>query len=63
MAKKQPGSQGVLDLTAPSEQTAVLDEIPVQDVWAVGPAYSKLLKAAGITTARKLRDADRQWKE
>lgn len=27
----------------------------------VGPGYSKRLKAAGITTARKLRDADRPW--
>jgi DNA polymerase V len=61
-AKKSPEpSQGVLDLTAPSDQTQVLEETPVEDVWGVGPAYSKLLREAGITTARKLRDADRRW--
>ncbi|HKC66305.1 MAG TPA: Y-family DNA polymerase [Pyrinomonadaceae bacterium] len=59
--KKMPDVQGVLDLTVPSDQTQVLEETPVEDVWGVGPAYSKLLREAGITTARKLRDADRRW--
>jgi DNA polymerase V len=54
-------TQGVLDLTDPSDQTSVLEETPVGDVWGVRPAYSKLLKGVGITTARKLRDADRRW--
>jgi hypothetical protein len=27
----------------------------------VSPAYAKMLKGVGIDTARKLRDADRQW--
>ncbi len=52
---------GVLDLTPADVQTETLEQTPVQDVWGVGPAYLKLLKAAGITTARKLRDADRRW--
>jgi DNA polymerase V len=39
----------------------VLDETPVGDVWGVGPAYAKMLKGAGVNTARKLRDADRRW--
>ncbi len=60
-SKKSLAAQGVLDLTDPWEQTAVLEETPVEDVWGVGPAYSKLLKAAGITTARRLRDADHRW--
>ena len=60
-AKKTPQAQGVFDLTAPSKQTRVLEETPVDDVWGIGPAYSKLLKDAGINTARKLRDADRRW--
>src|SRR5947209_7972276 len=59
--KKSLELQGVLDLTDPSDQTQVLEETPVEDVWGVGSAYSKLLRAAGITTARKLRDADRRW--
>ena len=59
--KKHPEAQGVPDLTDPSDQTAVLNETPVGDVWGVGPAYSKLLKGAGLETARQLRDADRRW--
>lgn len=59
--KETPEAQGVLDLTSPSEQTQVLEETSVEDVWGVGPAYSKLLTAAGINTARRLRDADRRW--
>jgi DNA polymerase V len=51
----------VLDLTDPSDQEVVLNETPVGDVWGVGSAYAKKLKAAGIDTARKLRDADRRW--
>ncbi|MCA1557823.1 MAG: Y-family DNA polymerase, partial [Acidobacteria bacterium] len=60
-AKKVPVSQGVFDLMDVSEQTVALEDTKVEDVWGVGPAYSKLLKAAGISTARKLRDADRRW--
>jgi DNA polymerase V len=60
-AKKSPALQGVLDLTPTPEQTAALEETAVEDVWGVGPAYSKLLKTAGITTACKLRNADRRW--
>jgi DNA polymerase V len=59
--KKHPDAQGVLDLTDLTDQTAVLEETPVGDVWGVGPAYAKKLKAAGVDTARKLRDADRPW--
>src|SRR5205085_9461675 len=59
--KKSLELQGVLDLTDPSDQTQVLEETPVEDVWGVGPAFSKLLREAGITSARKLRDADRRW--
>jgi DNA polymerase V len=60
-AKKSQGLQGVLDLTPWPEQTAALEVTAVEDVWGIGLAYSKLLKAAGITNARKLRDADRRW--
>jgi DNA polymerase V len=59
--KSHPQAQGVLDLMAPSDQAAVLEETPVSDVWGVGPAYAKMLKGAGVDTARKLRDADRRW--
>jgi DNA polymerase V len=61
LAKKGASLQGVLDLTPIDVQTEALEQTPVNEVWGVGPAYSKLLKAAGITTARKLRDADCRW--
>jgi DNA polymerase V len=61
LAKKSPESHGVLPLIELAEQTRALDETPVGEVWGVGPAYSKMLKRAGIDTARKLRDADRRW--
>jgi DNA polymerase V len=38
--KKHPEAQGVLDLTDPLDQTAVLEETPVEGVWGVGPAYA-----------------------
>lgn len=61
LAKKNAGVQGVLDLTPADVQAEALEQTPVGEIWGVGPAYAKLLKAAGITTARKLRDADRRW--
>ena len=61
LSKKNPEYQGVLDLTPVEAQTEALEQTPVGEVWGVGPAYAKLLKAAGITTARKLRDTDRRW--
>ena len=61
LAKKDAKLQGVFDLTPIDVQTEALEQTSVGEVWGVGPAYSKLLKAAGITTARKLRDADRRW--
>ncbi len=59
--KRHAETQGVLDLTDLSDQVAVLEETRVGDVWGVGPAYAKMLKRAGVDTARKLRDADRRW--
>jgi DNA polymerase V len=35
--KKHPQTQGVLDLTDPSDPTAVLDETPVEGVWGGAP--------------------------
>jgi DNA polymerase V len=61
IAKKSDEAQGVLGLMDASAQTAALEGTPVEDVWGVGPAYSKMLKGAGVDTARKLRDADRRW--
>jgi DNA polymerase V len=61
LAKREKEHRGVLDLSPPGEQAEALERTPVDEVWGVGPAYSKLLRAAGITTALELRDADRRW--
>ncbi len=46
LAKKDAAQQGVLDLTPINVQTEALERAPVQEVWGIGHAYSKLLKAA-----------------
>jgi DNA polymerase V len=61
LAKRAPETQGVLDLTDPASQTQALEETAIDEVWGIGRAHTKLLREAGITTARKLRDADRRW--
>ena len=53
--------QCVLDLMPINVQNEALEQTLVQEVWGVGPAYAKMLKEAGLTTARELRDADRRW--
>jgi DNA polymerase V len=61
--KKNPVHGGVLDLTTMSaaDRDGVLESIGIADVWGVGFAHAPRLHAAGITTARHLRDADRHW--
>ncbi|HWS89694.1 MAG TPA: DUF4113 domain-containing protein [Pyrinomonadaceae bacterium] len=60
-ARRSAGSPGVLDLTGAAAQAAVLEATEVREVWGIGPSYAKVLKEAGIETARGLRDADRSW--
>lgn len=57
-ARKSGETCGVLDMTDAATQAAVLEATKAGEVWGVGPAYAKALKAAGIETARELRDAD-----
>ena len=39
----------------------MLQTIPVQDIWGIGPGYSRLLKAHDIHTALQLREANDRW--
>ena len=39
----------------------LLAEVPVADVWGIGRQWAAKLGAAGLCTARHLRDADDQW--
>lgn len=61
IAKGSAKASGVLDLTKSPYQEVALARTPVEKVWGVGPAYAKLLRERGITTALELRDADTGW--
>jgi len=58
LAKRAVGAQGVVDLTVSQHQDAVLATIPVNDIWGIGPSYTRLLKSNSIHTALELRDAN-----
>lgn len=60
VAKKRPQHAGVFNLEALSagDQDQLLEEIPVSEVWGVGPRLTPQLEALGIHTVRALRDAD-----
>ena len=61
LAKRQKDAKGVIDLTASQHQDEVLATIPVQDIWGIGPSYSRLLHSHGIHTALALRQAKDWW--
>ncbi len=58
IAKKSKKAGGVLDLTSSPYQDRALEKTKVEDVWGVGPAYTRFLKENGIRNARQIRDAD-----
>ncbi len=58
LAKKNPTSNGVLNLNAEHDLSAVLESVPVQNVWGIGRRWSDRLHQLGIHSARQLRDAD-----
>jgi DNA polymerase V len=47
---------GVVDITPPDLRESLLEEIAIEDVWGVGGAWSKVLRARGIGTAKEFRD-------
>jgi DNA polymerase V len=61
LAKNSKKAGGVLDLTRSPYKEVALERTPVEEVWGIGPAYSKLLKQRGIRTALQLRDVDTRW--
>ena len=61
IAKKSERAEGVLDLVHSKFLEEALRRTPVDEIWGIGPAYSKLLKGSGINTALELRDADLGW--
>jgi DNA polymerase V len=61
IAKKSAKCDGVLDLVRSPYLDEALARTPVEEIWGVGPAYTKLLRKAGINTALQLRGADTRW--
>jgi len=60
-AKRTPGSEGVVNLAGSADRDEILSQIAVEDVWGVGPGYTRALEAKGIKNARQLRDTDERW--
>jgi DNA polymerase V len=61
LAKKSEKAAGVLDLTHSKYQEVALERTPVEEIWGIGPAHSRLLRAHGISTALALREVDTRW--
>jgi DNA polymerase V len=59
LAKRSP--RGVVTLTAASEIDATLAGTRVEDIWGIGPGYTRRLKVHDIRTALQLRDAHDRW--
>ncbi len=58
---KKRATCGVFDLSAGGDVDDLLADLPVADVWGIGRRWAAKLCAAGLPTARHLRDADDQW--
>lgn len=58
--KASPEMRGVghFDTYSPAQQSAILDSLPVTELWGVAGRTGKKLAGMGIFTARDLRDAD-----
>ncbi len=56
LAKRDPQSGGVFDITDHPGIDRLLESIPVEDVWGIGRRYARFLMARGIQNARRLRD-------
>lgn len=61
LAKKDPSHQGVLDLSTVSIFTPYLDQLPIEDVWGIGRAFSKKLRGLGIAAAAQFAALPDSW--
>lgn len=57
-AKKNAVFDGVCDLMDAAVRAQVLEAMPVEDVWGVGPASAAKLQRLGVRSAAELRDMD-----
>jgi DNA polymerase V len=63
VVKKNPIYRGVLSLmhTSGEELDELLERLPVQDVWGIGPRYARLLQSREILTAKDLKYTEQRW--
>ena len=63
VVKKNPVYRGVLSLmhTSEEELDELLETLPVEDVWGIGPRYTRLLQSRDILTAKDLKYAEQRW--
>ena len=61
LAKRSTEAKGVVALTSPSEIEVVLACTPIEDIWGIGPGYTRRLKAHEIRTALQLRQVNDRW--
>ena len=62
-AKKQPGLDGVFDITgySPTKLDNLLERVEVKDVWGIGGQRAALLRENGIENALQLKNASDAW--
>jgi len=60
-AKRSEKAAGVLSLVRSPYKELALERLPVDEVWGIGPQYSRMLRAHGVETALDLRDAPDDW--
>jgi DNA polymerase V len=61
LAKRSTEAKGVVILTSPSEVEAILAQTPIEDIWGIGPGYTRRLHAHEIRTALQLRNETDRW--
>jgi DNA polymerase V len=59
--KRAKKEGGICDFVEPRGREELLREMPVEDVWGIGPRYQKILQAHNIRNALQLAEVDEQW--
>lgn len=61
LSKKYPATKGFCLMEKPEDIAKVLSKFPVEDIWGIGRAYSKMLKSHGIETATDFTKKSPEW--
>jgi DNA polymerase V len=61
LAKRSPEAQGVVTLNSPFEIEATLAQTPIEEIWGIGPGYTRRLHAHEIRTALQLCHINDRW--